>query len=212
MEASYVPAPAHVLVVDDVPLNQVYMEKLLERPELKVATVGSGQEALDVCADEDFALILMDVQMPDMDGFEAAKLLRANVKTSRTPIIFVTAVSREQKYIFQGYKSGAVDYLLKPVDPVILRSKVDVFCELYIRTRQVEAQLEEIRAQKETLQRQLKEIDLLSGLIPICAACKKIRNDDGFWEGIEAYISTRSDAEFSHAICPECEKRLYGDL
>ena len=201
-----------ILTVDDVPLSRIYMQKLLESPEYNVIVASSGLEAIKVAEQRPLALILLDVQMPEMDGFETAEKLRSNEKTRNIPIIFVTAINRDQEYVFQGYQTGAVDYLLKPVDPIILRSKVKVFSELYLCQRLIESQLDEITKQKRLLQKQLEEIDTLSGFIPICASCKNIRNDDGYWEVVEKYISTRSDAQFSHAVCPDCAKKLYGDV
>ena len=86
---------------------------------------------LALLLEHDFALILLDVQMPDMDGFETAEIMRGNEETRSIPIIFVTAISKEQKYVFEGYDKGAVDYLFKPLDPDILKSKVNIFLELH---------------------------------------------------------------------------------
>ena len=120
-----------VLVVDDRPENLLAMENLLESPNLLVLRAESGTEALSTLLTQDVALVLLDVQMPEMDGFEVAELMRNNPRTRNVPIIFVTAISKEQKYVFKGYRSGAVDYLFKPINPDILISKVNVFCNLY---------------------------------------------------------------------------------
>ena len=92
-----------------------------------------------------FALVLLDVQMPRMDGFEVAELMRANKKIQKVPIIFVTAISKEKKYVFKGYECGAVDYLFKPIEPVVLRSKVNFFMELDRSKRELELKLEAAR-------------------------------------------------------------------
>ena len=120
-----------ILLVDDRPENLLALEALLEGQELTLIRALSGNEALGLMLDHDFALVLMDVQMPEMDGFETADLMRGSERTRHVPIIFVTALNREKKYISQGYRSGAVDYLPKPIDPDILISKVNVFVELY---------------------------------------------------------------------------------
>jgi len=119
-----------ILVVDDRQENLLSMQQLLRRSDLEVLTAESGDEALNMMLDHDLALVLLDVQMPDMDGFEVASLMRSNERTRHIPIIFVTAISKEQRHIFSGYEAGAVDYLFKPVDPFIIRAKVDVFLEL----------------------------------------------------------------------------------
>ncbi len=119
-----------ILVVDDRSENLLSMKQLLRRSDLEVLTAESGEEALSLMLDHDLALVLLDVQMPGMDGFEVASLMRGNERTRHIPIIFVTAISKEQQHIFSGYEAGAVDYLFKPVDPFIIRAKVDVFLEL----------------------------------------------------------------------------------
>ncbi len=113
-----------ILVVDDRAENMQAMVRLLERPDLEILTASSGNEALGLMLDQDLALVLLDVQMPHMNGFEVAELMRRNERTSRVPIIFVTAINKERRQIFTGYEAGCVDYLFKPVDPFILRAKV----------------------------------------------------------------------------------------
>jgi two-component system, cell cycle response regulator len=120
-----------ILIVDDKPANLLALRKILERPGLNVVEATSGNDALALLLEYNFALILLDVQMPDMDGFETAELMRGNEETNHIPIIFVTAISKEQKYVFKGYDKGAVDYLFKPLDPDILQSKVNIFLELH---------------------------------------------------------------------------------
>ena len=98
-----------ILLVDDKPSNLLVLESLLDDPELNLVTATSGNEALGLMLEHDFALVLLDVQMPVMDGFETAELMRKSQKTRHVPIIFVTAINREQHYVFKGYESGAVD-------------------------------------------------------------------------------------------------------
>ncbi len=120
-----------VLGVDDRPGNLIALEAVLETLGITFVKANSGQEALEFVLEKEFALILMDVQMPDMDGFETASLMRGNRKTEHIPIIFVTAINFQQRHVFKGYNTGAVDYLFKPIDAQILRSKVQVFIELF---------------------------------------------------------------------------------
>lgn len=119
-----------VLVVDDLSQNLFAMEKILQTLPIEIVTASSGNEALSHTLRHEFGLILMDVQMPEMDGFETATLIRQNDSTRSVPIIFVTAISKDDKYVFEGYESGAVDYLFKPIDSSILLSKVRVFVDL----------------------------------------------------------------------------------
>ncbi len=128
-----------LLIVDDKPENLLAMEMVVEDMDIDVVKVSSGQEALRICAKQDFALILLDVQMPEMDGFETAEMLRSIEKTRYIPIIFVTAIDMDQEHVFKGYESGAVDYLFKPVNKRILRGKVQVFIEMDQQRQQIAA-------------------------------------------------------------------------
>lgn len=127
-----------LLMVDDRPENLVALEALLGDLQVDMVKAFSGNEALRLSLKQEFALVLLDVQMPDMDGFETAELMRSNPKTRHLPIIFVTAGMKDLKYQFKGYDAGAVDYLTKPIEPEILRSKVKVFRDLYLQRRELE--------------------------------------------------------------------------
>jgi len=122
--------PLKILIVDDTPENLVVLEALLRRDGVEFLAARSGAEALELLLVHEVALALLDVQMPDMDGFELAELMRGAERTKRVPIIFITAATRDPQRVFQGYESGAVDFLFKPIEPHILNSKVDVFLEL----------------------------------------------------------------------------------
>lgn len=121
----------NILIVDDKPGNILVLEGILESLECNIITASSGNIALGLMLEYDFALVLLDVQMPEMDGFETAMLMKGSERTKVLPIIFVTAISKEQWCIFKGYEVGAVDYLFKPIEPIVLKSKVKVFLELH---------------------------------------------------------------------------------
>ena len=132
------------LLVDDVPENLVALEALLESGRVEVLKAQSGPEALELLLHHgDVALALLDVQMPDMNGFELAELIRGSERTRHIPLIFITAGSREQNWQFRGYESGAVDFLYKPIDPRMLSMKANVFFELHERKRALAKQLDE---------------------------------------------------------------------
>ncbi|WP_454676916.1 hybrid sensor histidine kinase/response regulator [Achromobacter marplatensis] len=132
------------LLVDDVPENLIALEALLESGRVEVLKAQSGPEALELLLHHgDVALALLDVQMPDMNGFELAELIRGSERTRHIPLIFMTAGSREQNWQFRGYESGAVDFLYKPIDPHMLSMKANVFFELHERKRALATQLEE---------------------------------------------------------------------
>lgn len=135
-EVSDVIKPArtiNVLIVDDRPENIVSLENLLEHPCRKILKASSGNEALKLALQNDIAVMLLDVQMPDMDGFEVAKLIKENPQTRDISIIFVTALSTDEKYAIQGYDEGAVDYLHKPLDPNLVKAKIKVFEQLHLQ-------------------------------------------------------------------------------
>jgi two-component system, sensor histidine kinase and response regulator len=121
---------SRILLVDDVPENLVALEALLRRADAEILLARSGTEALELVLQHEFALALIDVQMPEMDGFELAELMRGTERSKYIPIIFLTAASGEAQRVFRGYDSGAVDFLFKPVDPHILRQKTDTFIRL----------------------------------------------------------------------------------
>ena len=123
-----------ILLVDDRPENLTALSAVLDGLDIRIRVANSGNEALGLLLENDCAVVLLDVQMPQMDGFETAELMRQNRRTSHIPIIFVTARDRQEQLIFKGYESGAVDYLVKPLEPVIVRNKVRVFVDLYPAT------------------------------------------------------------------------------
>lgn len=143
---------ANILLVDDRVENLLALEAILDSLQQNLVRASSGQEALRHLLDRDFAVILLDVQMPGMDGFETAELIRTRPKNQNIPIIFITAFSKSDGLVFQGYGAGAVDYLFKPIVPEILRSKVTVFIDLYSKTAEVERQAAQLIEANRTLQ------------------------------------------------------------
>ncbi|WP_419787849.1 putative bifunctional diguanylate cyclase/phosphodiesterase [Pseudodesulfovibrio sp.] len=127
-----------VLVVDDERINLKLIEGILKGQDLNLVLASDGRQALQKAVEYDFAVALLDIMMPDMDGFELAEKLRSNGQTCSVPIIFITAISKEQRHVFRGYELGAVDYLFKPVEPEILRGKVSVFADLHRHKRSLE--------------------------------------------------------------------------
>jgi signal transduction histidine kinase len=136
---------ANILLVDDQASNLLALEAILEDLGQNLVRATSGEEALRRLLDDDFAVILMDVKMPDLDGIDTAALIRERERSAHTPIIFLTAFERSEVEVFKGYRLGAVDYLFKPPQPEVLRSKVAVFVELYLKTEQVREQAEQLR-------------------------------------------------------------------
>src|SRR3984957_10815918 len=132
------------LLVDDLEENLLALSALLRREDVEILEARSGAAALELLLAHEVALAFLDVQMPDMDGFELAELMRGSDRTRHVPIIFVTAGVRDQYRLFKGYDTGAVDFLYKPIDPHILKSKADVFFQLYRQKQQLARQLQEL--------------------------------------------------------------------
>ena len=145
---------ASILLVDDHPANLVALEATLAPLGQRLVSASSGREALKALLVDEFAVILLDVQMPDLDGFETAALIRAHPRTAQIPIIFVTAIHRDQPHVARGYEYRCVDYLAKPFDPGILRSKVSVLVDIFLREKRIEAQATALRQrEREELRR-----------------------------------------------------------
>ena len=134
----------NILLVDDQPANLLALESILDEMGQNLVRADSGSRALKELLDREFAVILLDVQMPDLDGFETASLIRERERSKDTPIIFLTALSRSEVNVFRGYELGAVDYIFKPFHPDILRSKVNVFVQLFRQREALERQTQEL--------------------------------------------------------------------
>ncbi len=166
-----------VLMVDDRPENLFVLETILKDEDVTFDKATSGNEALSMLLEKDYALVLMDVQMPDIDGFETAKLMKGMNKTKYIPIIFVTAISKEEYYAFKGYDIGAIDYIYKPIEPIVLKSKVRVFAELHRQKMMYKDQsdllnlkvkeLEEVKQQLIALNSELVQISNMDSLTQI---------------------------------------------
>ncbi|MFN3570937.1 MAG: two-component system response regulator, partial [Polaromonas sp.] len=136
------PDTAKVLIVDDLPDNLLALNALIRLEGRDIHQASSGEAALDLLLQHEFALAILDVQMPGMNGFELAELMRSTEKTRHIPIVFVTAAGKESNYAFKGYETGAVDFLYKPLDSEAVKSKVNVFVELYLQRNETRRQVQ----------------------------------------------------------------------
>src|SRR6185503_2950067 len=161
---------ARILVVDDHPANLVALVAVLEPLGHEIVRCQSGEEALRELLAREFALILLDVQMPGIDGFKTAQLIKSRPKCRDVPIIFITALSRDTAHVFRGYSHGAVDYLLKPFDGDILRSKVSVFVELFLQKEKIKEQAQQLRErEREAAEKRTQErVYGLFEAMPLC--------------------------------------------
>jgi CheY-like chemotaxis protein len=186
---------ARILLVDDRPANLLALEAILSSLDQTLVRATSGEEALKALLSEEFAVILLDVQMPGMDGFETASHIKRRERTRDIPIIFLTAINREPQHAFRGYSAGAVDYLAKPFDPWVLRAKVAVFVELYLKNRQLLEQAELLRGQLTDPARPEAVRELVAGLasvedqLDVVAAEAKAADDPTLGEHLDELVT-----------------------
>jgi phosphoserine phosphatase RsbU/P len=153
-------------------------------------------------------LILMDFLMPGTDGVVATRHIKSLNTVRDIPVIVVTAKT-DQDNLHAAFSAGAMDFITKPVNSVELLARVNSALMLKKEMDCRKARERELRRSNEELQQALREVKVLKGLVPICASCKKIRNDQGFWQQLEEYLQQHSEAEFSHGLCTPCIKKLY---
>jgi len=204
-----------ILIVDDSPDQHLLLRSILTKAgHADVLTVDSARTAfaqLNLDGHQlmtNVDLILMDVLMPEMDGVTACRRIKQQKHLRDIPIIMVTA-KNDFNNLQEAFAAGAMDYINKPVNSIELLARVTSALTL---KREMDCRKEreaELLRSNEELQRALKEVKVLRGLIPICASCKKIRNDGGFWQQLEEYLGEHSEAEFSHGLCQPCLKKLY---
>lgn len=204
-----------ILIVDDSPDQHLLLRSLLAKAGYTdVLAADSAQAAftqLNLTGSEPprhIDLILMDLLMPDLDGVSACRQVKQADHLRDIPIIMVTA-NNDLGNLKEAFAAGAMDYINKPVKSVELLARVSSALALKQEMDCRKEREQELRRSNDELQRALKEVKVLRGLIPICASCKKIRNDGGFWQQLEEYLSDHSEAEFSHGLCQPCIKKLY---
>lgn len=194
-----------ILIAEDDKTSCNILKALLTKQGYDVVETVDGAQALQEMQKTDApSLAILDWLMPEMDGPDVVRQIR-KVPTDQPPYIIILTVKSEKMDIIAGLDAGADDYLAKPYDPGELYARVNVGRR--ILTMQA-AMAEKVHQ----LQKTLEHVKMLRGIIPICANCKKIRDDKGYWNQVEVYIRDHSDAEFSHGICPECVQKLYPDF
>lgn len=165
--------------------------------------VGQGAGAVD--------LILMDVMLPGLDGLEACRRIVASEWLQDIPIIVITAKTDEND-LLAAFAAGAMDYIRKPVNPTELVARVSSALALKEERTVRKAREQDLLMRTQELERALREVKVLRGLIPICAKCKRVRTDTGDWQQLEVYVQNHSEAEFSHGVCQVCMKAVYPDV
>lgn len=191
-----------ILIAEDDLTSRNILALLLEKQGYEVVSTTNGEEAWAEMQKPDAArLAILDWVMPGMDGVEVVRRLRSMPGTNPPYVLMLTARG-DKEDVVAGLQAGADDYLSKPFNPDELRARVEVGRRVLTLQAQLAAQVQELRAA-------LEHISTLQGILPICSYCKKIRDDQGYWSQVEAYISTHSVARFSHGICPGCLEKHY---
>ena len=189
---------------DDLATARLFQRKL-EREGYSVDLACDGVEGLAMNEVASYDVLAVDQNMPNLDGLAVIRALAS--RKPFPPLIVVTA-SGDARVAVEAMKLGASDYIIKDVDGAYLDLLPSVI-EQVLHQRNLDEEREKLIME---LQKALAEVNVLAGLIPICASCKKIRNDEGYWEAIEVYIRDHSEADFTHSICPDCVEKLYGDV
>jgi DNA-binding response OmpR family regulator len=194
-----------ILIAEDDFTSRSVLTAVLGKIGHEVIETVNGDEALDALKDPDAPrLAILDWMMPVMNGPEVVRQVRA-LHSERPPYLIILTTRDQKSDIINGLDAGANDYLSKPFDPGELRARVEV------GRRMIEMQ-DALASKIHELSQAIEQIKTLRGIIPICANCKKIRNDAGYWQQVEVYVHNHTEADFSHGICPECMKILYPEL
>lgn len=194
-----------ILIAEDDVTSRSMLAAVLQKNGHEVIEAENGAEAWEVLQRPDAPLLaIIDWMMPVMDGPEVVELVRTHL-TARPPHLILLTIKSDKADIIAGLNAGANDYLSKPFDPGELHARVEV------GRRMVELQAM-LAAKITELGQALEQIKTLRGIVPICASCKKIRDDSGYWRQVEAYLHDHTDATFTHGICPTCMEKLYPEF
>ncbi|MFT3831442.1 MAG: response regulator transcription factor [Opitutaceae bacterium] len=194
--------PLRILIADDDATSRAVLATVLRKRGHEVVETADGDAAWALLQEPDAPrLAILDWMMPGKDGVEICRHVRARNSDQPTFLILLTTRSAKGD-LSEALHAGADDYLTKPFDPIELLARVDVGCRF--------VDLEDRLADKVCeLQEALDQIKTLRGIVPICASCKRVRDDAGYWRQVEAYVAAHSEARFSHGICPDCMAKLY---
>jgi len=194
-----------ILIAEDDLTSRTVLVEVLKKQGHEVAAAVNGTEAWAALSQPNAsALAILDWMMPEMDGLEVVRRIRA-LQTDRPPYLIILTAKGEKADIIAGLEAGANDYLSKPVDPGELRARIEV-------GRRMVAMQDALATKVDELRQALDHVKTLRGIVPICANCKKIRDDQGYWNQVEVYVRDHTEASFSHGICPDCIAKLYPEL
>lgn len=191
-----------ILIAEDDATSRAVLTAVLSRDGYDVTETADGAQAWQELQQPSAPpLGILDLMMPKLDGLEVVRRVRA-LPTQWPPYLIMLTTKSDKVDVIAGLEAGANDYLSKPFDPGELRARVEV------GRRMIEMQIA-LAAKVEELKLAVEQVKTLRGIVPICASCKNVRDDQGYWSRVESYVRDHTEAEFSHAVCPDCMKKLY---
>ena len=205
------PHSENILVVDDVPENVRFLVRILGDEGYRVRPSLDGKLALAAARKETPDLILLDIMMPGMDGYQVAAALKADAVLREVPVIFISALDDVRNKV-KSFSAGGVDYVTKPFQAEELLARIETHLTLQRLRQELTAQNEHLANMNRKLRQAVDEIQTLRGILPICSFCKKIRNDKGYWQQVELYFKEHTLVDFSHGVCPDCLREHYPDF
>jgi CheY-like chemotaxis protein len=201
--------PIRVLIVEDDPMVGEMIRGMLEAGGYLITGQAlDGMQAIQFATAQQPDVILMDLEMPGMGGIEATQKIQ---EFCPAPVVILTAYEN-QELVEQASQVGVGAYLIKPPDDRQIERAITVAMARFSDMRALRRLNTELHNKNEALETALDKVKLLSGMLPICANCKKIRDDQGYWQEVEVYVRDHSEADFSHGLCPDCIRKLYPDL
>jgi len=199
-----------ILIVDDKPENLRLLSDILKVQGYGVRLLRKGNMVMSSVLNSPPDLILLDIMMPDINGYEVCRQLKADERTCNIPIIFISALNEVVDKI-KAFSVGGVDYIGKPFNAEEVMSRVRTHLTIQGLHKELQYKNAELEEKNIRLQEALDNVKKLQGMLPICSVCKKIRDDQGYWNQIEVYLKIHSDILFTHGICPQCVEKTYGN-
>ena len=191
-----------ILIAEDDATSRIVLATVLTKDGYDVTATDDGGAAWEVLKKPDAPrLAILDLMMPGIDGMELVRRVRA-IPSVAPPYLIIVSTRSEKADVISALDAGANDYLTKPFDPGELRARIEV------GRRMIEMRFE-LNEKVDELKQALAEVRTLKGIVPICANCKNVRDDQGYWNRVESYLNEHTEADFTHAVCPDCMKRLY---
>jgi DNA-binding response OmpR family regulator len=191
-----------ILIAEDDATSRIVLATVLTKDGYDVTATDDGGAAWEVLQRPDAPrLAILDLMMPGIDGLDLVRRVRA-IPSTAPPYLIIVSTKSEKADVISALDAGANDYLTKPFDPGELRARIEV------GRRMIEMRFE-LNEKVDELKQALAEVRTLKGIVPICANCKNVRDDQGYWNRVESYLNEHTEADFTHAVCPDCMKRLY---